>query len=103
MSLTERSFETLALREIEDETLEVRLNRPDRLNALTGTMVGEIIEVFEGLANDRKTRVVILTGEGRGFCSGADMQDRAGPGFLLVTLVPAICCRASSGPEWHRN
>ena len=85
MSLTERVFETLTLREIEDEILEVRLNRPDRLNALTGTMVGEIIEVFEGLGDDRKTRVVILTGEGRGFCSGADMQDRAGPGAIPGT------------------
>lgn len=82
MSLTDTKFETLGVSQIEDGILEVRLNRPDRLNALSGKMVGELIAAFEGLNDDRHSRVVILTGAGRGFCSGADMQEEATPGAI---------------------
>lgn len=82
MSLTDRTFETLALTLIEEGILEVRLNRPDRLNAINATMVAELIAVFEGLNDDRAVRVAILTGEGRGFSSGADMLEPAAPGAI---------------------
>ena len=82
MSLTDRSFETLALREVDEAILEVRLNRPDRLNAINATMVAELIAVFEGLNDDRHYRVALLTGEGRGFSSGADMLEPALPGAI---------------------
>jgi enoyl-CoA hydratase len=82
MSLADRAFATLRLGEIEDGILEVRLNRPDRLNALNAAMTGELIEVFEGLGNCRDTRVAIVTGAGHGFCSGADMLDPAAPGAI---------------------
>lgn len=82
MSLTDRSFETLVLREIESEILEVRLNRPDRLNAINGTLIAELKEVVEALDNSRHFRVAILTGAGRGFCAGADMLEPAEPGAI---------------------
>ena len=85
MSLTDRSFETLAVAQVDDGIVEVRLNRPDRLNALSGPMVADLIAVFEGLNNDRQARAVILTGAGRGFCSGADMQEVARPGAIPGT------------------
>ena len=85
MSLTDRTCETLVLRELEPEILEVRLNRPDRLNAINATMVSELIAVFEALNADRQFRAVILTGEGRGFCSGADMLEPAAPGAIPGT------------------
>ena len=61
-------------RELDHEILEVKLNRPDRFNALNEEVIGSMIEIFKGLNRDRNTRVVILTGEGRGFCSGADLR-----------------------------
>lgn len=82
MSLTDRRFETLALRTVDDGILEVRLNRPDRLNAINATMLAELIAVFEGLNDDRQVRVAILCGAGRGFCSGADMLEPAAPGAI---------------------
>lgn len=82
MSLTDRRFETLALRTVDDGILEVRLNRPDRLNAINATMLAELIAVFEGLNDDRQIRVAILCGAGRGFCSGADMLEPAAPGAI---------------------
>ncbi|GAC1583082.1 MAG: enoyl-CoA hydratase-related protein [Sphingomicrobium sp.] len=51
----------------------VTLNRPERLNALTRETVAELIIVLEGIAADTKCRAVILTGAGRGFCSGQDL------------------------------
>jgi enoyl-CoA hydratase/carnithine racemase len=58
----------------------VRLNRPERLNAINHAMVGEIEQVCARLADDPGTRVVVLTGSGRGFCSGLDVRD-FGPDF----------------------
>jgi enoyl-CoA hydratase/carnithine racemase len=58
----------------------VRLNRPERLNAINHAMVGEIEAVCAGLADDPATRAVVLTGVGRGFCSGLDVRD-FGPGI----------------------
>ena len=83
--LIDRSFETLILSHVDQDILEVRMNRPATLNALNGRMLGELLEVFEGLQNDRATRVVILTGEGRGFCSGADMTEPTAPGSIPGT------------------
>jgi enoyl-CoA hydratase len=78
-------MEALIRREIEEGVLELRLNRPDRLNALTAPLIGELIQAFEGLREDRSTRVVILTGAGKGFCAGADLQAPAAPGDIPGT------------------
>jgi len=58
----------------------VALARPERRNALDARLIGELTRVFEGLAADEGVRVVVLTGEGRHFCAGADvgyMRDTA--------------------------
>jgi 2-(1,2-epoxy-1,2-dihydrophenyl)acetyl-CoA isomerase len=52
----------------------ITLNRPDRLNSFTAQMHGELREV---LANLDDARVIVLTGAGRGFCAGQDLNDRA--------------------------
>lgn len=78
-------MKTVICREIEAGILEVRMNRPERLNAINAALIEELLGVFQGLQHDRKTRVVILAGEGKGFCSGADMQEPAGPGAIPGT------------------
>jgi enoyl-CoA hydratase len=52
----------------------LRLNRPERLNAITPALVAELHRRLDDLDADRSCRVVILTGAGRGFCSGADLK-----------------------------
>ena len=59
--------------EVADRVLTVTLNRPDRLNAFTATMARELIEAFDRADADDDVRAVIVTGEGRGFCAGADL------------------------------
>jgi enoyl-CoA hydratase len=70
---------------LEDGILEIRLNRPERLNALNPDLIGRLIETFEELQYDRNVRVAILTGEGKGFCSGADLQEVVTPGGIPGT------------------
>lgn len=57
----------------------VTLNRPDKLNALNSQVVGELIEVTEGIEKDDDVRVVIITGAGdRAFSSGSDLSELQG-------------------------
>lgn len=61
--------------EVEDKILTITLNRPDRLNAFTNVMRDELIAAFDQADADDNIRCVIVTGEGRGFCAGADLGD----------------------------
>ena len=66
-----------AFREIRYEvaggTATMTLHRPDRLNAFTRMMAGELVAAFDLADADDAVRVVLLTGAGRGFCAGADL------------------------------
>jgi len=57
----------------------VTLNRPERLNALTFEVYAELRATFAALDTEPGVRAVILTGTGRGFCSGGDVEDIIGP------------------------
>jgi len=59
--------------EAADGVLTITLNRPERLNAFTETMRRELIAAFDLADADDDVRAVIVTGEGRGFCAGADL------------------------------
>ncbi len=59
--------------EVSERVLTITLNRPDRLNAWTATMGRELIEAFDRADADDEVRVIVVTGEGRGFCAGADL------------------------------
>jgi enoyl-CoA hydratase/carnithine racemase len=59
--------------EVADGVLTITLNRPDRLNAFTETMLNELIAAFDASDADDDVRAVIVTGEGRAFCAGADL------------------------------
>ena len=53
--------------------VQLTLNRPDKLNAMTGELVQSLHDHLDSIAVDPETRVVILTGAGRGFCAGLDL------------------------------
>src|SRR5262245_49327591 len=67
------SFETIST-DIADGVLTITLDRPDRLNAFTGRMREELIGAFDVADSDDDVRVVIVTGAGRAFCAGADLE-----------------------------
>ncbi len=60
--------------QVADGIATVTLNRPARLNAFTTTMGRELVAAYETADSDDAVRAVILTGSGRGFCAGADLQ-----------------------------
>jgi enoyl-CoA hydratase/carnithine racemase len=55
----------------------ITLNRPDRLNAISVPMLVDLAAMLADCDGDRDVRVIVLTGAGRGFCSGLDLQDVA--------------------------
>jgi enoyl-CoA hydratase/carnithine racemase len=61
------------LTDLEDGILTLTLNRPDRLNAWTGTMEQECQDAITKAGADDAVRCIVITGAGRGFCAGADM------------------------------
>ncbi len=71
------TYETL-LTDLEAGIFTITLNRPDRLNALTGTMLTELLDVLDEVDRNDEIRVVIVTGAGRGFCAGADLGEGSG-------------------------
>lgn len=59
--------------EVEDHVATVTFDRPEKLNAINGTLRNDIYDVCEQIHNDDDVWVAIFTGSGRGFCSGADV------------------------------
>jgi len=60
--------------EVSDNIATVTLSRPDKLNAFTRVMMRELLDVFDIIDHDDAVRAVIVTGEGRAFCAGADLS-----------------------------
>lgn len=60
-------------------TTVITMNRPERMNSMAFQLMVPLHEAFEQVAADNDTTCVVLTGEGRGFCSGADTSDDGGP------------------------
>jgi enoyl-CoA hydratase/carnithine racemase len=65
--------------ENDDGIATIRLNDPDRLNALTFQTYSELEKIMAALADDKSVKVIVLTGTGKGFCSGGSVHDIIGP------------------------
>ena len=67
------TFETL-LYDVSDRVLTLTLNRPERMNAFNSRMCDELISAFDRADADDDIKVVIVTGSGRAFCAGSDLE-----------------------------
>lgn len=61
--------------EVADGVATLTLNRPDRMNAISGPMLQQFSQRLLDAGRDRSVRVIVVTGEGRAFCAGLDLQD----------------------------
>lgn len=79
---------------LDDRVLAIRLNRPDRLNAVTAAMLTDIAQGLERAEKESEVRCVLLCASGRGFCAGRDLSDaQAGEdaaSILAETMNPLI-------------
>lgn len=89
------------LYQINGAVTTITLNRPDKHNALNPLMISELTQSFEYAAKDHKTRVVVLKGNGKSFCAGADLhymkeiaafglEENKADGLKLATLFDTI-------------
>jgi enoyl-CoA hydratase/carnithine racemase len=83
---------------IEDRVATLTLNRPQQLNAFTVEMMGELLCVFDEIDADDAVRAVIVTGEGRAFCAGADLS--AGTSSFDVGQVASTALRADGSLDY---
>ncbi len=106
--MAEVSYQTIRC-ETDGPLARLTLNRPDRLNGMTNQMLRETYEALTRLAADGSIRVLLLTGEGRGFCPGADLthftsgeadERLSAQPFQVTTLfheIPAVTLAAING------
>ena len=77
--------------QVESGVATLTLNRPDSLNSFTSEMHSEIRQVMKQVKQDNTIRCLLLTGAGRGFCAGQDLNDRAvAPGEAMPDLSQSI-------------
>ncbi len=79
------------LYEVKDGIARITLNRPEKRNALNGELVGELKEAIASSARDSQCRVVLITGSGTDFCSGADLAglDKTAQAGVLENMTDA--------------
>ena len=77
--------------------LELRLNRPERLNALTLALARDLLLAVQAGVADPAVRVILLTGEGRAFCAGKDRDDPPTPAF--VDTLQALASQLVRAPQ----
>lgn len=65
-------------RTVRDAVATITLNRPEKLNAFTGTMREDLLAALRACEDDRDVRVVVITGAGRAFCAGGDVEVMTG-------------------------
>jgi 2-(1,2-epoxy-1,2-dihydrophenyl)acetyl-CoA isomerase len=75
--MPDTTYQTIRV-DVVDSVATITLDRPESLNALNADMRRELLAAFKSLGRDDVVRAVIVTGEGRGFCSGADLRGGAG-------------------------
>ena len=72
----------------------IRLNRPERMNAMSFDVMVPFREAMEAIGRDNDIRVCVITGVDRGFCSGADLEDSGSPPNIAGLTVSGIAVRA---------
>ena len=85
---------TVIVEETEKHITTIRLNRPDKLNAMNAQLMQELFDAFNQVAQDNQCYVAILTGTGRGFCSGLDLDDAGVIPNIKGLTIPRMSIRS---------
>jgi enoyl-CoA hydratase/carnithine racemase len=90
------TYETIRY-DVEDRVATITLNRPERLNAFTTRMAEELVAAFDQTDADDEVRAVVVTGAGRGFCAGADLESGGATFAHARELAPGQHAPRDSG------
>ena len=88
-------YQTIIL-EKKEHIATITLNRPDRLNAFNSQMDQELLSALDDVDKDDEMRVLVLTGAGRAFCSGADVGGMAGGAERGTGTSRGVCVGAGA-------
>ncbi|MGB5326384.1 MAG: crotonase/enoyl-CoA hydratase family protein [Pseudomonadales bacterium] len=91
--------ESLVTIDIQDHIADVRLNRPEKMNALSDAMFSAIVEAAKEIAHNKSVRAVVLSGNGRAFCAGLDMASLQ----ESTTLVETFSKGSDSFPNFFQQ
>lgn len=79
------SYETIVYETVEPRIARLTLNRPEKLNAMSNRLLGELDEAFDAFERDAETSVLVIRGAGRAFCAGYDLGPVHGGGGFSIT------------------
>jgi len=87
-------MKNVSIQKIHDKVTSIKLNRPDALNAVSPALKNDLVDAFKQVSQDNTCQVIILSGEGKGFCSGLDMKSHEGIPNLDGMTMPRMTMRA---------
>jgi enoyl-CoA hydratase len=93
--MIEKSDDVVAVKKLEPGILRVNLHRPQQLNALSTAVLQKLLHIFEEAKHDASVKAILLTGEGKGFCAGADIKELVpltGPSGLAFARFGQLVC-----------
>ena len=96
-------MESTVLYEVDGRVATITLNRPEHLNTMNEALLKEALAALEEAASDDAVRAVILTGAGRGFCAGGDLQGMAAPRSASPAVVGATSESAPDSTSGERS
>ncbi|MBX2883095.1 MAG: enoyl-CoA hydratase/isomerase family protein [Granulosicoccus sp.] len=93
-------YETIEIQQI-DSIATIKLNRPDSLNAFNAVLRRELLAAMQSVTADDGVRVIVLCGQGRAFCAGADLTEQIPEGQTSQDRIeeyykPLLCCMAEA-------
>src|SRR5260221_4023858 len=81
---------TVRIEKPNDDVAIVTLNRPEVLNAMSVELCDDLLAALDTVGKDNRCRVIVLTGAGRGVCSGLDLEDHGGLPNIQGLTIPRL-------------
>ena len=96
------SYETIVYENVEEKIFRITLNRPEKLNAMSGRVLDELDRAFGEFERDEQASVLVIRGAGRAFCAGYDLTPSGGGGGGVLTITHDRWAMKKLVERWQR-
>ena len=96
------SYETIVYEAVEEKIFRITLNRPEKLNAMSGRLLGELDAALDEFERDEQASVLVIRGAGRAFCAGYDLTPSGGGGVAPFTITHDRWAMRKLVERWQR-